>query len=431
MSDLIKDLQKLEVPSSIITLFELELDTDFTTNSYAYFHEGLEGNATTIQFRNATANSTTGRYDANEYEAIPIQATGFDLSGQGVSPRPTLSIANLLSTFSDSLEGLTPQDLLGKKLIRRRTLYKYCVGQSDDAGEETVPIEFPRETWIIDRVAMETRAVITFELASPFDLEGTRLPKRIVIGNACPWIYQGSDPDLADAVQTGGCTWKRSSIIKNQDGTSFTNFVSKDDEPIILKSVADAAPTYSSGAITQNYIYKTVKTGLKQIEPGGTVAGSADGTIYDYWQALKGESSPGTPTDANRFYRRVRVYQTFDKNQTYYGYTNSDYNNYVAYTTGSHEDDLRSTESFNRLWQVKTETMLGNNHKPSGKPYPHFSHYWTRGDQCGKTLQSCMERYQFTDASIDSSNNKGPSVIRDETATLYFGGFPASKRLGR
>ena len=44
MTDLIKDVQKQDPGSRLITLFELELDTDITDNSYAYFHEGLEDN---------------------------------------------------------------------------------------------------------------------------------------------------------------------------------------------------------------------------------------------------------------------------------------------------------------------------------------------------------------------------------------------------
>lgn len=431
MNDLVKDLQKQTVDSSLITLFELELDPDITENSYVYFHEGLEADNTTIQFRSSTANTVTGKYDAIEYDAIPIQATGFSLSSSGTSPRPTLTIANILSTFSDSLDGLKNQDMLGKKLIRRRTLYKYCVGQSGDAGNESPPIEYPSETWIIDRIAGESKATVGFELASPFDIQGTKLPKRSIIGNACPWIYQAGDEDKAESNQTGGCTWKRSSKIVNASGTTFTNFVNSDDEPIVLKSVADAAPTYSSGSVTQNYIYKTAITSIKQILAGGTVASTSGVTVYDYWQAIKASSAPGTPSDSNRNFRRVRAYRNFSKNDTYYAFTDTNYNDYVAYTIGEAEDDRRTLESFPRLWQVKTETLEGNAHKPVGKAYPHFGHYWKKGDQCGKTLNSCMQRYQFVDASIDSSNNKGPSVLRDESKTLFFGGFPASKRLGR
>ena len=102
MTDLIKDVQKQDPGSKLIVLFELELDTDISTNSYAYFHSGLEGDLTTIQFRKATANSS-GKYEAVEYKALPINAIGFEV-GSGPAARPTLSMANVLTNFSDALE---------------------------------------------------------------------------------------------------------------------------------------------------------------------------------------------------------------------------------------------------------------------------------------------------------------------------------------
>ena len=38
--------------------------------------------------------------------------------------------------------------------------------------------EFPKEIYVIDRKASETREIVKFELASVFDLVGIRCPKR-------------------------------------------------------------------------------------------------------------------------------------------------------------------------------------------------------------------------------------------------------------
>jgi len=59
MTDLIKDLQKQNPGSAIVELYEIELDTDITTNTTAYFHRGLENNMTTIKFRSATKGSVS------------------------------------------------------------------------------------------------------------------------------------------------------------------------------------------------------------------------------------------------------------------------------------------------------------------------------------------------------------------------------------
>ena len=263
MSELIKDVQKQEPGSKLIELFELELDTDITTNSYAYFHSGFEENNTTIQFRTATPNSVTGKYDAKEYIAVPIGATGFE-TGQGPSARPTITLANILSTFSDALDGLTNEDLMGKKLIRRKTLYKYCVGQSEDTGENTAPIEFPKEIYFIDRIAVETPVTVTFELASAFDIEGTKIPRRVILGGACPWKYQGADPNLSEGDKIGSCTWSIHSII-NHAGTDYTNFVNKQDEPVLSNTLAPTSDYTTDAGITKNYFYRQQKTGLKVI----------------------------------------------------------------------------------------------------------------------------------------------------------------------
>ena len=79
MTDLIKDLQKQNPGSAIVELYELELDTDITTNTTAYFHRGFEGDMTTIKFRSDTKGSVSGKYDILEYLAIPMEITGFEI----------------------------------------------------------------------------------------------------------------------------------------------------------------------------------------------------------------------------------------------------------------------------------------------------------------------------------------------------------------
>ena len=61
----------------------------------------------------------------NTYDAIPVEAEGFEVKSQGAAARPVITFANILSTFGDALGSLTPDDLIGKKLYRRKTLKKY------------------------------------------------------------------------------------------------------------------------------------------------------------------------------------------------------------------------------------------------------------------------------------------------------------------
>ena len=191
MTDITKDVQKQDPGSQLIELWELEIGTD----TYAYFYSGLEADLTTVQFRDQFSGGTT-----RTYLALPIQSEGFNLQSTGASARPTIQVANLLSTFSAALGGLSNEDLLGKKIYRRTTLYKYCIGQSGDANP---PVEFPIQMWFIDRISEKNPVQITFELSSAFDLFGTKLPRRNIIGNACAWIYQGGSKELDEEEDIG------------------------------------------------------------------------------------------------------------------------------------------------------------------------------------------------------------------------------------
>ena len=432
MTELIKDLQKQNPGSAIVELYELELDTDITTNTTAYFHRGLESDMTTIKFRSDTKGSVSGKYDILEYQAIPMEITGFEIKSGEASARPTLTIANILTNFSDALEGLENEDLLGKKITRRRTLYKYCVGQSGDQGDYIAPIEFPKDVYFIDRISAQFSSMITFELASAFDLEGFKLPRRIVIGGSCPWKYQGADVGITEGSRTGACTWNR---FSRNDANTYTNFVNKADEPVIPISFAPTS-NYSSGALTANYIYRVQKTGLNRIESNQTILNNDDtnNPVYDYWQATEAVTSAnaGTPSDTNRNFRRVRVYKEYNNGEKWANaYTDKNYRDYVSYIIGSDPNDNRTLEAYPRLFRVINQTQIGGDHKPNNSGYPQQGKYWERADICGKSLNSCFQRYQFNPVNINSDSDKGPGYNRDETKTVMFGGFPSSRKYGR
>ena len=83
----------------------------------------------------------------------------------------------------------TGNDLTGATVKRIRTLKRYLDGESTADPNA----RFPTEIWRINRKAIETRDVVTFELASEFDLAGQKLPKRQIVANTCQWIYRSSE----------------------------------------------------------------------------------------------------------------------------------------------------------------------------------------------------------------------------------------------
>ena len=199
----VSELQKPNV-DNIIELFQLELNTKMHGISQTYyFHNGV-----------STNNDVNLIFNNIEYVRMPIEASGFEYNGKQL-PRPTLKISNILGTITTILLTL-PQGLEGAKVTRIRTLRQFIDNTNFTGGEilledgsnilqedgTAINLEsginpfgtpdptatFPDEVFFIDRKAAENRAVVEFELAASFDLQGVRLPKRQILPQDFPGV---------------------------------------------------------------------------------------------------------------------------------------------------------------------------------------------------------------------------------------------------
>ena len=182
ISSIYADLSAL-APDAIIELFELHYDNT------------LHGSTDILRWHAGSNADVTGNitWNSNDYVRLPVQAEGFEYTNTGTLPRPTLSVANLDGAVTALLLGVnltTPgNDLTGAKVKRIRTLKKFLDGESAADPYAT----FPVEEWFIDRKATESRDVVSFELASKFDLSNKELPNRQVVANICQWQYRSSE----------------------------------------------------------------------------------------------------------------------------------------------------------------------------------------------------------------------------------------------
>ena len=182
ISSIYADLSTL-APDAIIELFELHYDNT------------LHGSTDVLRWHAGSNADVTGNitWNSNDYVRLPVQAEGFEYTNGGTLPRPTLSVANLDGAVTALLLGVnltTPgNDLTGAKVKRIRTLKKFLDGESAADPYAT----FPVEEWFIDRKATESRDVVSFELASKFDLSNKELPNRQVVANICQWQYRSSE----------------------------------------------------------------------------------------------------------------------------------------------------------------------------------------------------------------------------------------------
>lgn len=404
MSAIIQDVQKQEPGSGVVDLYELQI----SSSTSIYFHAGLEDDLSTVQFRDKDTPSTV-----RTYTALPIQMDGFKKASKGNMARPKLTIANVLTTFGDAIGTLTNDDLLGNKIIRRRTLVKYLYGEASD---QNPPVEFPSEVWYLDRISGETAVAVTFECAASHDLIGVKLPARHAMANACSWVYKGASFDKQEADRIGGCTFDVQGRF-TQDGTTYTNWVNVDDQRVISSSIASGTSAgqvtaYSavnnSTTLTLNAYYTTSKTDAIRWNVDGSQTGSQ--TVTEYWQCKKAaaKSVAGTPTDNNIYFNRIRVYTTYSASTTYYTYTDDTLNPYVQYTENS----------IVKLWKAK--------HTNKGKT-PGFTNYWEMGDACSKTLMGCTMRYNSEPIASGTASSNMKTEIADRWSNP-FGGFPGAKR---
>jgi len=167
-------------PGTIVELFEL--DSTALGDSIYYFHSGTNELNADVVWQGVT------------YTSFPIEADGFELSTSGTLPKPKLKVANIDGAIGALNRAYN--DLVGAKLIRKRTLVKYLdeinftggVNPLADAAQY-----FPDDTFYVDRKVSENRVYVEYELASAMDVEGIRLPRRQVIQNVCPWVYRDGE----------------------------------------------------------------------------------------------------------------------------------------------------------------------------------------------------------------------------------------------
>ena len=395
MSNIIEDFQKLDPASEIIHLYELEV----SKGVFAYFSgSGVESDLSSLKFRDYDSPATI-----RTYAPIPIEAQNFETKNDGAMARPNVTIANVTNALSTATGSFNYNSLLGLRLIRRTTLKKYL--DNGTGNSSNPPVEFARQVWIIDRIKARSKTAVQMELVSPFDLETVTIPARKVYADKCSHKYQGASPHLDRWKKAqSGCPWAVDGSY-HVDGVSYTIFVNEDDEYVIPSSTTFTS--YTSGTVVKNAYYKTTKTTTRFNADGTT----SSVTVNNYWQAVFGTSNPGSPTDSNTNFKRVRIYSTYNANTEYYTYLDDRDNDYVVYTDG-----VSSSENYNKslLWKVE-QACKGQT--------PTYGEFWERGDSCSKSTSGCKMRFGW----VKNGSTTNGSVTTDKRIVLPFGGFPAAR----
>jgi len=185
-----KEIHKL-TPSTMIELFELDTGS-------------IDGNRLPesqkiIRFHNYVSEAYLPIYFGGvKYSPIPVQFKNNELKGDGTSlPRPRMNIGNadgLVSYYMAQADGL-----IGASLLRKRTFARFLNGDTWGLSSNQNPFGTPDseavlsdDIFFIDKVIMENKQVVEFELASALELNKVKIPRRRMFANSCGHEYRNS-----------------------------------------------------------------------------------------------------------------------------------------------------------------------------------------------------------------------------------------------
>ena len=320
-------------PSSLMTLFEI----DFTnvvqsinsslvkdSNEIGLFPNFEQGKENILRFHNniKVFNSYI-IWQGKTFFPAPIMAEGFEITSRGVLPSPTLS---LTSQTEEGIEALSIirrvirkyGDIVGAKVTRIRTFAKFLdknnfsdISSPDSQRgiyasnfpEEYEPdpyAELPRDVFFVERKASEDKTSITYELSSSLDVEGVKLPRRVVTASKCGFTYRGcgcfyegdgnSAQSLADHVYKK-CGIRRTDLTLPEDAPPVATINDQNIKDMIGVSELVFKGRYSSKAFYESgdYIYME-KNGVRYYFVAKVDIPATENTEYsppnpDFWIA--------------------------------------------------------------------------------------------------------------------------------------------------
>ncbi len=141
-------------------------------------------------------------WQGRQYQAYPIDGSGFEMNGKGSSARPSLTVSNLFGLVTGMAEDL--QSLVGATVVRRRVYARFLDAVNFVAGNpEADPEQELSDRWVVEQMSELTAMTASFVLATPTETDGALFPGRIMLANTCMWDYRGDEcgyngPAVAD-----------------------------------------------------------------------------------------------------------------------------------------------------------------------------------------------------------------------------------------
>lgn len=223
MSAITEASQALSSKDGLVTLYQLDATALGDTAVRCFTAASVEG--TPIKFGGIT------------YTPVDIEATGFEWSGQGAAPSPTIKIANSSSLIAALVWQF--DDLVGAKLTRIRTFRNFL----DDGSAPDPLMRFPLDIFTVERKVTQNKVFVEFELSVPFDQEGGRLPGRQCLKDTCTHVYRYWNGSAFDYTKSS-CPYTGTAYFNNL-GVSVVNA----SQDICGKRLSDCQKRFPSTAL--------------------------------------------------------------------------------------------------------------------------------------------------------------------------------------
>lgn len=129
-------------------------------------------------------------WQGHEFAVYPILGEGFEVSTQGTSNRPTLTISNALGFVTGAVE---EYDQLKRATVYRHLVYKQFMDAENfaEGNSSADPLQEIKTSYVIERMVSLTREQGVFELAVPSESDGATVPCRVMTSQNCCWQYRG------------------------------------------------------------------------------------------------------------------------------------------------------------------------------------------------------------------------------------------------
>ncbi|EOT7006588.1 TPA: phage minor tail protein L, partial [Escherichia coli] len=103
-------------------------------------------------------------WQGRQYQAYPIDGSGFEMNGKGSSARPSLTVSNLFGLVTGMAEDL--QSLVGAAVVRRRVYARFLDAVNFVAGNpEADPEQELTDRWVVEQMSELTAMTASFVLA--------------------------------------------------------------------------------------------------------------------------------------------------------------------------------------------------------------------------------------------------------------------------